>query len=271
MKNLNENTRTLISEIKDMIETRYNKAARTYMLDWKGNSSEIDSCYKIKIDEDRDWESINYYWIEFELHDKKKYKISMFYKDYDRSNGNIHVLPGPIQFWEYDQDLDEEFEFTAGLGIFPYPEGKWKPLLQQPYFWDRQNIKNEAEEIVKKFDLYRESNGNVSSSTIIYKKSSEFYSDVSKLPEINNFSNRENLRAGKGHWKNYALLKWYSGIDNPQMCISLFKIRKYGNLGFFAKYDETQEWTKMNEHGSAPTSPWKAVWNIEYDEKFEKK
>lgn len=42
---------------------------------------------------------LNYYWCEYQI-ENEKFKITMFYKDFDCGSGNIHVLPGAIQVWK---------------------------------------------------------------------------------------------------------------------------------------------------------------------------
>ena len=50
---------------------------------------------------------VNYYWIEFEKNEVK-YKFSLFYKNFDTSSGNVHVLPGVVQLWESNvKEIDD--------------------------------------------------------------------------------------------------------------------------------------------------------------------
>ena len=85
---------------------------------------------------------IEYYWIVFnsspELFDKnckadigdittKTYKITMFYKDFDHSSGNLHVVPGAMQVWEKEENSDkgkESFWIRNGQVNQNYLENK---------------------------------------------------------------------------------------------------------------------------------------------------
>lgn len=109
--------------------------------------------------EDSGKNSIEYYWVVFnsspELFDKnskvdiedvdmKTYKVAMFYKDFDHSSGNLHVLPGAMQVWEKEESVNEDefwirdgkinqkyHEKTPGCkckGGRIYAEDGWVPL-----------------------------------------------------------------------------------------------------------------------------------------------
>ncbi|MBR4581326.1 MAG: hypothetical protein IKO32_08840 [Lachnospiraceae bacterium] len=109
--------------------------------------------------EDSGKNSIEYYWVVFnsspELFDKnskvdiedvdmKTYKVAMFYKDFDHSSGNLHVLPGAMQVWEKEESVNEDefwirdgkinqkyHEKTPGCkckGGRIYAEDGWKPV-----------------------------------------------------------------------------------------------------------------------------------------------
>ena len=54
---------------------------------------------------------INYYWIEYDFEkedDKRKERITFFYKDIDANTCNVHVIPGIIQKWEYMTKIEKE-------------------------------------------------------------------------------------------------------------------------------------------------------------------
>lgn len=89
---------------------------------------------------------IQYYWIEFN-YSGQVYKVAMFYKDFDRNSGNLHVLPGMVQVWKKREDNGE----VSGKGMLivcckrtsgyeqepkgestggkPYSELEWIPVI----------------------------------------------------------------------------------------------------------------------------------------------
>lgn len=120
---------------------------------------EIKDIPDLNLLEDSGKNSIEYYWIVFnsspELFDQnceididdvatKKYKIALFYKDFDHSSGNLHVLPGAMQVWEKEEGINEEgfwirngevnqkyYEKTPGCkceGGQVYAEDGWSPV-----------------------------------------------------------------------------------------------------------------------------------------------
>lgn len=42
---------------------------------------------------------LNYYWAVYQRGDER-YRITMYYKDFDHGSGNIHVYPGAVQVWK---------------------------------------------------------------------------------------------------------------------------------------------------------------------------
>lgn len=92
---------------------------------------------------------LGYYWFEY-CKNSEKYRLTMFVKDFDEYSGNIHVMPGMLQFWRFleeKQDLEKIFSinehectkiyrnktkrqrenYRCGGGI-NYQEGNWVPL-----------------------------------------------------------------------------------------------------------------------------------------------
>lgn len=78
---------------------------------------------------------LNYYWSEYEK-DSEQYRLCMFFKDFDYSSGNLHVLPGMVQLWKRCNYAKEEC-FVSGKkkkitekycsGGQSYCEGGWRP------------------------------------------------------------------------------------------------------------------------------------------------
>lgn len=238
---LNNDMRDLIKQIEYLIrksipETKCEQV-HCYMLDWNGESNYKESRFQKVIEESESYlqcSKLDYYWIEFQ-YQNKNYKISAFYKDYDRSTGNIHILPGPIQLWEQRKEL-EKFEFTAGIGCVPYPEGMWYPILDKPYFWNRTRknnrnkaeIKKEAQIIWNKIENYIKSNSNGADIELGYGiRSSIFYENVTMLLDV--AARREKIKrdskqmrkSGNGHYQKYILLKWCSASSGKSQCVSL--------------------------------------------------
>ena len=91
--------------------------------EYKLYDKEIKHIHDLNSLEDSGKTGIEYYWIVFnsspELFDKncktdigdipmKTYKIAMFYKDFDHSSGNLHVLPGAMQVWEREENAEND-------------------------------------------------------------------------------------------------------------------------------------------------------------------
>ncbi len=280
---LNNDMRDLIKQIEYLIrksipETKCEQV-HCYMLDWNGESNYKESRFQKVIEESESYlqcSKLDYYWIEFQ-YQNKNYKISAFYKDYDRSTGNIHILPGPIQLWEQRKEL-EKFEFTAGIGCVPYPEGMWYPILDKPYFWNKGegNTENEAKSIWEKVMEYLGSSIQKKEFVLGQSISSlQFYGDIAVLLDVVAKGKQirqspiildKSIKAGVGHYLKYALLRWYNIFESEIKCVSLNEIKRYGSLGYFADYSKEHYYTKMYEHGVAPDSPWKAIWDIGYED-----
>lgn len=244
--------------------------SHVYKLNWNGKVNNKKSYYNTcnDLDEDVGNERYDYFWMEYKI-GNVEYKLSAFYKDYDRSNGNIHVLPGPIQAWK-KMDFTEDFQFTAGSGIVPFPEGNWFPVLYKPYFWKRSDINSEADNLWKEVNAILEKNENEIQGGLnsykFYKKLDYkvFDDDVESVLKDWNLTKKV-IKLSGGSWRKYALLKWYNIKGCDEKCISLYKIMKCGDLGYFADFSQIQSWSNLSEHGDTPASPWQAVWKCSYE------
>lgn len=66
---------------------------------------------------------LEYYWVEF-MYNGKEFVVSLFYRDFDLENGDIHVIPGALQVWEKEDN-------TGGVVfMFPNKSKGTKPYMQ---------------------------------------------------------------------------------------------------------------------------------------------
>lgn len=98
-------------------------------------------------------ERIEYYWITF-TYNKTDYKVSMFYKDFDHDSGNLHVLPGRVQWWKKEENISKVFPKLIGNEVFVSAKERikaitegvnkmgWVPQKKPPVFWTNNNILN---------------------------------------------------------------------------------------------------------------------------------
>lgn len=93
-----------ITGIEKLLKNSSVKNVKKYKYDWEtAEAKEIDS-ETVFVQE-----TIDYYWVEFE-DNNQKLKISAFYKDFDASTGNIHVIPGVLQLWKFsEEEIDSLF------------------------------------------------------------------------------------------------------------------------------------------------------------------
>lgn len=240
---------SLKSKVKEAIQGNVN----CYQIDWNNTSPESNSVNISQL-------YLDYYWMEFIYHGKE-YKVSMFYKDFDHSTGNIHILPGPLQFWEKkDSGKISEREKKLYLNqrtIRPYVENNWVPIFQQPVFW-QENIKPLSANCLlkviedKNIDIRCEIN-----STQFYQPIIGFYKNfLSNLPE----SSQPNIRTGHGHYKNYSLMKW---LETSDKIVTYYHIMDFGEHGFFAKYGEAHTYPLF--HAKGPNLFENANWNLSYE------
>jgi len=70
---------------------------------------------------------LEYFWAQFTM-GEGTYRITMFFKDFDHGTGNIHVLPGMIQFWEKHDNSELEQD-----GYFVVYNGHTSKIVQNAY------------------------------------------------------------------------------------------------------------------------------------------
>lgn len=180
---------------------------------------------------------LNYYWCEYKK-DNVDYRITMFYKDFDKHSGNIHILPGAIQVWKrpyYCKDfvsgfckedlINKTFNTKRKVkyecrGGKPYCEFGWIPLFETPIFWNKFT-KDTIIAKIKKEDYEYETNNET------------FYSCVS------GYSNKG---GGTG---NYSLLKFDKRYKKDGTKSAYYKTIFVKGLGFFAKYKYNGEKVKI--------------------------
>lgn len=199
--------------------------------------------------------SLDYYWAEFKYGDTQ-YKVSMFYKDFDTSTGNIHVLPGAVQIWKkctHNCNCGSICEFvltkhTPKHNSTVYPECGWIPICESPLFWDNQSdITSTIFNIITgKCDISYKCN--ISSSNF-YKDIIGIYSDILRK--------QEHYIQRHGHFKKYSLYKW--NVDNNKIH-SYFKIFDCKGYGFFAQFGgfDSVAISDYNEYQNG-------AWNLTYE------
>lgn len=208
--------------------------------------------------EEYDNNCINYYWVEFQ-YKEEKYKISMFYKDFDHNTGNIHILPGAIQFWKKTycstKSICEKELYNYKKIISTYCECRWAPLCTNPIFWDTKNIGEMSRLVWQAFE-------EVNPSEIYDKKiySNEFYRSVN-----NYFSSKLPKEEGKreiGHYQKYSIIRWVK--KNEKQFVCCYKIEEFSGYGYFTKYDGNRyEYTAPQKDG--PNCFKNGKWELNYD------
>lgn len=217
---------------------------------------------------------IEYFWVEFSL-GEKLYKISMFFKDFDHETGNIHILPGMIQFWEKKHDINHEKDeyfvvfngYTSKEKSTPYCnhkggtifcEEEWVPCAYnvceetQKFAkdfcmqWDYKN--NSAEEIADRlFDELDIKNIQEKMKTtdlfkgICYEVSesintlNELYNEVYK--NKTNYSEEGWQRIVQGHCKSaYKYLKWQVFREDKTDSLSTRRINIFYKTLYLKNY-----------------------------------
>lgn len=131
----NEKLKSVIFN-KDLLPKDSSDIKYYYMelLDDEGKLRSISKYHKCSED------YLEYYWVEFVYQDKE-YVVSLFYRDFSRKNGDIHVMPGVLQVWEkeiYSEDKKYSFpqmdkenieSFNQEI-IMSYSEKcMWQPLI----------------------------------------------------------------------------------------------------------------------------------------------
>lgn len=95
---------------------------------------------------------LNYYWVQ--LRDKqnnKKMKICLFYKEFDKTNASLHILPGIIQIWIYNENdkdkcnpIDTESLRIENVGVrtITFKEYGWTPIAFRYKFGEVKKYRN---------------------------------------------------------------------------------------------------------------------------------
>lgn len=196
--------------------------------------------YRNRIEEERENDFLNYYWIEFGIKEESivKYKISLFYKDFDSNTGNIHVLPGALQCWKYVNENKKPISKGAlrcGYGINTYNEYGWEPFYKKPLFFETDKLGKYITIILEQLISKSTNiplNDNLMQSNIYYK---DFICEREKY--IKNKLKRDNRKGyvKRGHYLKYALIEWFNVLDNSDF-ESFQEIFLFRDLGYFAKY-----------------------------------
>ena len=205
---------------------------------------------------------LNYYWAEFD-YNGKTYRLNMFYRDFDRYAGNIHVLPGIPQQWikEINNLYDSndyiitkntvskiykkiiKYDYNGGN---PYKELNWTPVLSMKnrsasvqMIWHEENIDNIAKNFWTDF-----ANKNGFESCIQGKYSNRLY--CSELIDI--IYNGCDINA-LGQY-TYSLLRWKNNTDRT---MTAYYRMLYINDGYFCIYDQKPHILSL-EHNSKGTN-----------------
>ncbi len=171
---------------------------------------------------------LNYYWCEY-TKNNKKFRISMYYKDFDHSSGNIHVLPGAIQIWEKTDSSEDTYNGFSKNGLTeckcniedgkviyemkggkPYSEFEWNPLFRDVQFWDVKTVS----------ELTKNLNCDDFKLVVNSINSNKFYEDVLSYSKVGR----------KGNYKKYNLLKFKGNL-------LYYKTMYIDGYGYFTKYD----------------------------------
>lgn len=219
---------------------------------------------------------IEYYWVTFKGNsnmfsvekdepdedvEKTEYKIALFYKDFDASSGNLHVLPGPIQVWKKGDNSEllkiDGGKITETTYSLKTPSGKpdkgeiymedgWIPLPNSPsckkkasrdlyIFWsDMKDILDHIHYVIggsgREFNTINRAGGRGNSENFYGK---ELPTEVYKNRETN-----EPLKLGRGRG-TYSFLKFGDG-EEPNAIISGYRIIYVENAGYFYDFNGTE-------------------------------
>ncbi len=247
-----ETLKYIITELKDLIDSD----VKYWVGYWGKDNNFYVSELKPESEEPHNW--LNYYWAEYtNIKDSIKYRVTMFYKDFDHGSGNIHVLPGAIQVWKkHSQCISEDNGFCGKelseyntkreggisysmIGGKPYCEYGWEPLLKSAVFLN-EDILNELIDYIKKDKVQCYSNSICSN---------KFYKDVKGYSQ--------NGRCG--HYKKYSIFR-FSG------CTLYYKTVLIQGIGYFTKFDgekvEFKRGNNVNECGPNYVDETKGRWVI---------
>ena len=199
----------------------------------EGRAHEIEEADPEEMKVPKDY--IAYYWTEF-LYREKKYRFTLFFKDFDHNTGNIHVLPGMFQFFRKMEKGDKEwfavykdktseilgkrgsgFEkpYCGHGGGRTYIEEGWEPCVVNEHgnkFYNiiqsddcvrsmLQKINSDFEAVIQKPDAFNSECRSAMESGSIY--------DESLLKEIYG-SDKGNSKGVK----TYSMLRWTNYDEN---------------------------------------------------------
>lgn len=197
---------------------------------------------KIKIEKFEEIDSqenkwVNYYWIEFEKIEVK-YKFSLFYKDFDRKSGNIHVLPGAVQLWKKEKnDYCKLNKMKKEDYAVPFVEDEWYPQFNKIHY-----IYNDIEDCL---------------SSMIEKKTKfkrkRINNEFLYYYEINNI-NYDFINFNPEKIQKYPIIKWkcYPSKRNQKYWISYYFSEFDFKNSIFSKYGQIQFWRGIS---ASPCSP----------------
>ena len=271
-KKIEEYNDGLVTMLNAILQKCADENSTAYYFDFDScKNEELNSGNMEKEKSENRW--INYYWIETKIKEKE-YKISLFYKNIDLSSGNVHVIPGAIQFWQKDTIGEKSGYRNCTLYDLkkiqihtstPYEENDWIPILAEAFFPCQMQIGK----IIDKFFAAIEKN--------------ELYSLTYPQPEFNNcfpvkmfddvannlvkaLKNDEYIR-NKGKSikirkysvsKKYSLQSWIEIAAEKEQWLSLYETRIYKvneKYEIYAKYGKAQFWNDIIRHGKNPKGP----------------
>ena len=271
IKEFNKHCKNVLFEITQKFEgVDYKRLEIEY--DFK--EKELVRAEVVKLEEEYECsgELLEYYWSEFSRNDVD-YKITMFYKDFDKRSGNLHVIPGYFQVWRkgdttslftiYKTESSIDLTKTKGKcssGSCFCEEG-WIPSIDMHLYGkdipmvintDNKNIFSELfwyhfDSIIgdraskENIILLRDALGNYrkASKGVFSNMVSDFAKKVkSHRNKLNNNIECERLRITTGK-NTYQLLKWINIKKDNQSTgmYTMYKIVYVEKQGFFYIFD----------------------------------
>lgn len=211
---------------------QYNPVLYQYDFDLEEGTTEI--CINSKY--------VDYFWIEFHKNNTD-YKVTLFYKDFDASTGNIHVLPGGIQIWEKSLEKAKSNSHEAmkkkKRKIVVFSENEWYPLLNSYHSVFDINLKDIL-------DIY------------CIEKTDAFF-DI----DVNVFANNIPSRGGRG---KYSIMRWKEHSRPKDGCFYTLYYTWLDRGGFwFTKYGDVLFWSHENDKTGSPHEyEDKSGWKLNY-------
>lgn len=259
----NQTIKNMLFEIEKFAEENSSEDISNiscYYLDWESNSQKLFTKEEDIAVSDK---YLDYYWMTFTLNNKEC-KVTMFYKDFDCKSGNIHVLPGAIQFWEKTSDSTDSIDAerlkleAVKSYITKYIECGWKPKYNFPLFWNKDNLSKTAAII---WQSYRKNKP--AEIQELNTCSTVFYGDIVNIYK-NTLKQEENEKIKSGHCKKYALFNWIDVNDTEMK--TPYGISNYDSLGYFIKFGECHRYIKQQPGGPNRYNAKKGTWEINYME-----